>query len=121
MPSGTYDFTLETEGRSVLDEEVFDALHEAGCDDALTGRLAWVEGLDFTREAESYCEAVASAIADVESVPGVTVAQVVADDETLPTDAEIAEVNAILAPRGLRLRFQSSAFEPVAAPPSARP
>ena len=121
MPRTTYDFTLETQGRSVLDEEVFDALHEAGCDDALIGRLAWVEGVAFTREADSYCEAIGSAIEDVESVPGVAVAQVVADDENVPTADEVAGVNAMLSSRGLRLRSRSSALEPLEATPSATP
>ena len=112
MSRTKYDFTLETRGRSVLDEEVFDALYEAGCDDALVGRLAWVEGLAFTREADSYCEAIRSAIEDVESVPGVAVAPVVADDENVPTADEAAGVNAMLSSRGLRLRFRSSALEP---------
>ena len=52
MPRAKYDFTLETQGRSVLDEDVFDALHEAGCDDALD-RPGWLgsRGVAFTREA----------------------------------------------------------------------
>lgn len=121
MPRAKHHFTLETHGRSVLDEEVFDALHEAGCDDALVGRLAWVEGLAFTRTADSYCEAIGSAIEDVESVPGVAVAQVVADDENAPTADEVAGVNAMLSSRGIRLRSRSSALQPSEATPSVTP
>ena len=91
-----YDFTLETRGRDVLDDEVVDALHDAGCDDALIGRFLGVDCLGFTREAGSYCEAVRSAIEDVQSVPGVSVTRVVNEEATggaVFTEA----VNAVLA------------------------
>ncbi len=77
MTRSKYDFTLETSGRSVLDDEVFDALYEAGCDDALMGRFLGGDCLGFTREAGSYCAAVRTAIEDVHSVPGVRVTRVV--------------------------------------------
>lgn len=80
MTRSKYDFTLETRGKSVLDNEVFDALSEAGCDDALIGRFLGVDGLGFTREAGSYCEAVRTAIEDVQSVPGVSVTRVVSEN-----------------------------------------
>ena len=94
-PRSKYDFTLETSGRSVLDDEVFDALSEAGCDDALIGRLLGVDCLGFTREAGSYCEAVRTAIEDVQSVPGVSVTRVVNEDTTAG-DVFTAAVNAAL-------------------------
>lgn len=81
MTRSKYDFTLETSGRSVLDDEVFDALSEAGCDDALIGRFLGVDRLSFTREAGSYCEAVRTAIEDVQSVPGLSVRRVVSEDD----------------------------------------
>ena len=91
-----YDFTLETSGRDVLDDEVFDALSEAGCDDALIGRFLGVDCLGFTREAGSYCEAVRTAIENVQSVPGVSVTRVVNEDATVG-DAFTAAVNSVLA------------------------
>ena len=91
-----YDFTLETRGRDVLDEQVFDALTEAGCDDALIGRFLGVDCLGFTREAASYCEAVRSAIEDVQSVPGVSVTRVVNEEATVGA-AFTEAVNAVLA------------------------
>ena len=91
-----YDFTLETRGSDVLDAEVFDALHEAGCDDALIGRFLGVDCLGFTREAHSYCEAVRSAIKDVQSVPGVSVTQVVNEEASVGA-AFTEAVNAVLA------------------------
>lgn len=56
----------------LLDDAVFDALYEAGCDDALVGR----HRLDFAREAETLAEALKSAKSDAESVPGVRVLSV---------------------------------------------
>lgn len=91
-----YIFTLETSGRSVLDDEVVDALYEAGCDDAGIGRVLGVECLDFTREADSYCEAVRTAIEDVQSVPGVRVTRIVNEDANAG-DAFTAPVNAALS------------------------
>lgn len=91
-----FDFTLETGGRSLLDDEVADALYEAGCDDAGIGRFLGVHYLDFTREAGSYCEAVRTAIEDVQSVAGVSVTRVVNEDTTA-CDAFTAAVNAALS------------------------
>ncbi len=97
MPRTTYNFVLETCGRSVLDDEVFDALTEAGCDDAGIGRFLGVDHLDFDREAGSFCEAVRSAIEDVQSVPGVRVTRVVPGDDPTVGAAFVEAVNAVLA------------------------
>ena len=97
MPRTTYNFVLETRGRSVLDDEVFDALTEAGCDDAGIGRFLGVDHLDFDREAGSFCEAVRSAIEDVQSVPGVRVTRVVPGDDPTVGAAFVEAVNAVLA------------------------
>ena len=95
MTRSKYDFTLETSGRSVLDDGVFDALSEAGCDDALIGRFLGVDCLGFTREAGSYGEAVRTAIEEVQSVPGVSVTRVVSEDAHAGA-AFTAAVNAAL-------------------------
>ena len=92
-----YDFTLETRGRSVLDDEVVDALYEAGCDDAAIGSFLGVDRLDFDREAASVCEAVRSAIEDVHSVPGVCVTRVLPGDAPTVSAAFAEAVNAVLA------------------------
>ena len=91
-----YDFTVETSGRDVLDDEVFDALHEAGCDDSLVGRVGGVNRLHFIREARSYCEAVRSAIEDIQSVPGVRVTRVINENAAVG-DAFAEAVNTVLA------------------------
>ena len=71
-----HEFTVRTAGVSVMDEAVFDALFEAGCDDALVGTDPEGDHLDFGRRAPTFDEAVASACADIESVPGLRVLRV---------------------------------------------
>lgn len=68
-----HEFTMIVEGPDLQDDGVIDALFEAGCDDALIGRTDCTQYLDFGREAETFEEAVFSAIADVESVAGIKV------------------------------------------------
>ena len=69
-------FELVTDGSlDLLEDAVFDALHQAGCDDALIAH----HRLDFAREANSLSEALATAKADAESVPGVRVLSVTID------------------------------------------
>ena len=74
-------FELVTDGSvDLLDDAVFDALHEAGCDDALVGH----HRLDFAHEADSLSEALASAKANAESVAGVRVLSVNIDSAEIP-------------------------------------
>lgn len=88
-PKHTYSFTFVLDGPDVTDEEVFDALVEAGCDDALFGARDAVQYGDFDREAPTLASAVSSAFSEVESVPGMRVLRVEPDD--LVTAAVIAE------------------------------
>lgn len=83
----TFEFTLVL--MEDLDEGKIDALFEAGCDDATFGSVDGVCFGDFDREAETLQEAIASALAAVERVPGLTVARVEPDD--LVTMSEIAQ------------------------------
>jgi hypothetical protein len=64
----SYEFALKL-NREVTDDEI-DALYEAGCDDAgiETGPVGAVA--DFTRDAPSLAHAIASAVRDIEKVPG---------------------------------------------------
>ncbi|HEY6496140.1 MAG TPA: hypothetical protein VIZ43_22900 [Trebonia sp.] len=64
----SYEFSLRL-NREVADDEL-DALYEAGCGDAgvETGPLGAVA--DFDREAPSLAQAIASAVRDIEKVPG---------------------------------------------------
>ena len=74
-----HHFTLIVDGPDLESNEVLDALFDAGCDDALVGRTDGIPYLDFDREAESTETAILSAIADVESVPGVEVIRLAGD------------------------------------------
>ncbi len=80
-----YHFTL------VVDCDVdthLDRLFEAGCDDATFGSVDGVHHAEFYREAERLPDAVASAISDIESVPGLRVLHVEPDEPV--TQAEIS-------------------------------
>lgn len=82
MPEHT--FTLIING-----EPDFDALYEAGCDDATFGEVDGVRYADFAREGPSLTDAVLSAITAVESVDGLRVVRV--EPEDLVTASEIAK------------------------------
>ena len=68
-----HEFTMIVDGPDLQDEGVIEALFEEGCDDALVGRTDGIQYLDFGRVADTFEEAVFTAIADVESVDGVKV------------------------------------------------
>ena len=85
----THHFTLIVEGPDVQDDDaLIDALFEEGCDDALVGRSDGVQYVDFDREASELDHAILSAVADVESVDGITVVRIA--DAGLVTMADIA-------------------------------
>ena len=84
----TFTFTLIVEGTDLQSDDTVDALYEAGCDDALVGRSDGIHYLDFDREAASLEEAVLSAVADIESVDGLTVVRLA--DAGLVSMADIA-------------------------------
>jgi hypothetical protein len=88
--SPMHSFTLFFSGVDVLDDAQFDALHEAGCDDALFGVRDGAHYGAFDREAKSFSEALASAIRDVTSaVAGLQVVRIEPDE--LVTLAAIAK------------------------------
>lgn len=68
-----YQFTLLVDGPDLQTDAAFDALVEAGCDDALVGRTEGIQYLDFDREAPNPESAILSAISDVERLSGVAV------------------------------------------------
>lgn len=85
----THGFTLIVEGVDINEPDVFDALYEAGCDDALIGTTSGIPVIDFGREAASLAEAILSAITDAESVAGLRVVRIA--DLDLVSMSEIAE------------------------------
>jgi hypothetical protein len=73
-----YSFILLLDGVEGCDEATADALHEAGCDDALFGFHHGQAYLEFDRHADSAIHAMVSAISAVEGCGrGITVLQVV--------------------------------------------
>ena len=84
----TWNFRLTLEPTSVSVDEVFDKLQDAGCDDALFSSRDQREFVTFARRAPTLEEAVLTAIADLESVEGIKVAEIY--DESLVTFNEIA-------------------------------
>lgn len=71
-----HHFTLIVDGPDVQQPALVDALFEAGCDDGLVGNSEGIQYIEFDREAPGLDDAVLSAVADVEKVPGVTVARI---------------------------------------------
>lgn len=86
----TYEFTLVLAGIDDFDDQLVDQIFEAGCDDASLLSRNGVVYLDFDREAESFTEAIWSAIKQVETIqdPKIRVDSVQPDD--LVTASEIA-------------------------------
>ena len=71
-----YEFDLMLADCDIDSPALPDALYEAGCDDGLVGRNTEGPTIAFRREALSRSDAMKSAIADAESVPGVRVLHV---------------------------------------------
>ncbi len=85
-----YHFTLVVEGADLQSEANLDALFEAGCDDATFGVAAGVQHAAFDRDADSYAEAIVSAIHQIEqAVPNARVVRLETDE--LVTIADIAK------------------------------
>jgi hypothetical protein len=85
MNTHTFMLILDTP----IDEATIDLLFDAGLDDAAVTGFDGHPALDIDREASTLLEAIASAIAEVESVPGIHVLRV--EGEELVSQADIAE------------------------------
>lgn len=75
-----HHLVLVTDGRDLLDEEVLEALYEAGCTDASIGHRV----VEFDRAAPTRWDAIRSAIRDVTEVFGVRVVDVRDSMDALP-------------------------------------
>jgi hypothetical protein len=87
-----HEFTLVLDGIPGLTSEIYDALFEAGCDDATMSSRDGVVSLAFGRAAPSMKEAIVSAIRDVRKTNiGARVVRVEASelDSTEGIDGEI--------------------------------
>lgn len=67
IPLTTFSFTLLIDGPDLQTDENMNALFEAGCDDALFGSRDGIQFADFDRDAQSFAEAIGSAIRDIKS------------------------------------------------------
>ncbi|MEN6405425.1 MAG: hypothetical protein ABFC77_03030 [Thermoguttaceae bacterium] len=63
----THNFTLVLSGLPEFTDEMAGALYAAGCDDAIVSTRGGIPCLEFDRDAESFSEAVLSAIQNVEN------------------------------------------------------
>jgi hypothetical protein len=79
----TYHFTVILAGIDEMSEDLAESLFEAGCDDGSPWSSEGVAAIGFDREAESFEQAVRSAIADVQKA-GCHVAWVKIEPEDLP-------------------------------------
>jgi hypothetical protein len=85
----THDFALVLKGVSAPDDRIEDALHEAGCDDALLAFRDAMAYLEFDRTADTLEAAIVSAVRDAESADSrITVSSVEPGD--LVSASEIA-------------------------------
>lgn len=87
----TWEFTLVVEGADLQDEERIDRLFDAGLDDATASRSGGVQLVDIAREAETYREALFTALRQLRGATGDTVRVVRVEPDQLVTMAEIAE------------------------------
>ena len=82
MTVATYRFTVILAGLDEISDDLAEALFEAGCDDGSPWSSQGVAAIGFDREAESFEQAVRSAIADVQKA-GCHVAWVKIEPEDL--------------------------------------
>lgn len=83
----THTFTLTVDGPDLQAGGLADEVFEAGCDDALVGRVDGIQIADFDREADTLEEAVLSAVAELESIAGVSAVRVADDHVQAAIDA----------------------------------
>lgn len=89
IPS-THSFTLFLRGPDVLCDDHMDALHTAGCDDALFGERDGAQYAAFDREARSFGDALRTAIEAVtKAVDGLSITRIEPDE--MVTMAAIAQ------------------------------
>ena len=89
----TYRFTVILAGLDEVSDDLAEALFEAGCDDGSPWSSEGVAAVGFDREAESFEQAVCSAVADVQKA-GCHVAWVKIDPEDLVQSTPAGDVTA---------------------------
>ncbi len=84
-----WNFTLVLDRDILSDNDLLDALYDAGCDDASFGEVDGVFYAEFDRAADAFAEALFTAICAIESKEVRVVS--VADPDDLVTAADIAD------------------------------
>jgi hypothetical protein len=79
-----FDFTLRL--NRMPDEDQIEALYEAGCGDGTFSGGSTHAAADFHREAGTWAQALGSAVADIEKVPGLLVIGAGQDDQVTMLD-----------------------------------
>ena len=75
MRMNCYDFVVVLKGLDVIDDDLAEALYEAGCDDGSPFSSGGVAAVGFSREADCLESAIRSAVADVQKA-GCTVQRI---------------------------------------------
>ncbi len=83
-----YEFELSVDGIDLAHEEIVGQLHDAGLDDATISSRGGQATIAVAREADTFLDAVVSAIREAESIPGVRVLRIAPDE--LVNAADIA-------------------------------
>jgi hypothetical protein len=78
----TFDFQLVLNDVVAVNEEIADALYDAGCDDGTPFSSQGVAAVGFSRDADSLEEAIRSAIADINKA-GFTVSRAESADASI--------------------------------------
>lgn len=91
-----FTFTVVAVGEDLQSNENLKTLLDLGCGDATIGRVDDLQYLNFTREAESFGNAVLSAVDAVESVQGVNVINVSTDGSVKRPQLRLDHVQAAL-------------------------
>lgn len=87
----TWEFTLVVEGGDLQEDELLDRLFTSGLDDATISRTGGVQLIDVTRDADSYGQALFSALRQLRDAVGHTAHVVRVEPDQLVAMAEIAE------------------------------
>lgn len=87
----TYRFTVILAALGEISDDLAEALFEAGCDDGSPWSSQGVAAVGFDREAESFEQAVRSAIADVQKT-GCHVAWVKIEPEDLVESTPVGDI-----------------------------
>lgn len=85
----TYGFTIYFTGDDDISDSTCNAIYDAGAHDATLARINGRVQIAFDREANTFADAVFSAMRDLKKVTGLQITGIQADRETDSHDAEL--------------------------------